>query len=223
MKSSVKYLFAVMFCFLWVVSAQAQFEMRRPTIQGVWSPEVGKGAVYSIDAKRADGGPTEMEMAVVGTETFEGKTGHWLETAMKTRREGQMVMKMLMVQVGKELQVKRMIMQMGDEPPMEFPVEMMQRGQQQAESADFREKAEKIGTETITTPAGTFECEHWRSTERNVTADVWFAASARPYGLVKTTSTEGGMTLIRLIDNAKSKIRGIPQKLDIQQMMRDRP
>jgi len=215
----------VIFCLLALVTpAAAQFGPgpRPPRVLGVWSPEVGAGAVYSFEGRNMP--KSELQFAVVGTESFEGKPGHWLEMVMQDPRQGPMVIKTLQVEIGGEMHVKRMIMQAPGQAPMEFPVDMMQMGRQsQPQSTDFRDKAEKIGTETITTPAGTFDCEHWRSTEGGQTADVWFTAKAKPYGMVKMTSAEGSMTLVRLVTDAKTQIKGTPQKFDMQQMMRDRP
>jgi len=208
---------AIAIC-LFAGAAAAQFPGRQgpPAFRGIWSPTVGAGAAYSIESKRDK---SEMEVAVVGTETHQGKSGYWLEMTMKTR-EGGMVSKMLMVNQENQLQPVRMIMQMEGQEAMEFPMEMMGRmgPRQEPQSSDFRNDAVRVGTESVTVPAGTFSCEHWKS--KDGTTDVWIAEKTGPWGLVKSVSKDSTMVLVRATTNATSKIKGTPKKFDMQQMMR---
>ena len=68
-----------------------------------------------------------------------------------------------------------------------------------------------MGTESVTTPAGTFTCEHLRTKDGS---DVWISAKAGPWGLVKSTSKDTTMVMVKVIDDAKSHIVGTPQSLD---------
>ena len=198
----------------------AQFRTRGPHLRGVWAPEVGAGAAYQVETKGE--GKQEMELAIVGTEIVDGKTGYWMEMAMKHPEHGQMVMKHLIVLADKDTEIKRMVMQMGDEPPIEMSLRMMMGQQAKAtEPADIRNEAERLGTETLTTPAGTFICEHWRSKDKS--SDFWLAEKVRPYGLIKMVSPDATMILIRVISNAKSRIKGTPRKFEPEEMMRPRP
>ncbi|MBI1750884.1 MAG: hypothetical protein HY234_11370 [Acidobacteria bacterium] len=212
---------AVMLCVLALclpAGAQMGMGMSGPSVRGVWKPVVGSGAAYQLESKRE--GKREMEFAIVGGETSEGKQGHWLEMTMTGRAEDQVVVKTLMAMDGKEIRVTRMVFQHGNDEPMEMSMQMMgMTGQQQKpQKADVRDDAERVGMETITTPAGTFQCEHWRSKDKS--ADFWVTDKVGPYGLVKMTSKEENMILIRVITNAKSKIRGTPKKFDPSEMMR---
>ncbi|MCI0541820.1 MAG: DUF4412 domain-containing protein [Verrucomicrobiales bacterium] len=191
-----------------------------PTFRGVWAPVVGSGAAYQVETNREK---REMEMAVVGTEPHEGKTGHWLEIFMKDPRQGDVVMKMLIVLDGSNTRSMRMIMQTQEMGPIEMPINLMGGGRgQTVNEADFRDKAERVGTESITTAAGTFACEHYRNKEDG--ADIWVAEKIAPYGLVKMISKDGTtMTLTRVITGAKSRIVGTPQKFDPGAMMREHP
>ncbi len=198
--------------------AQMGRGMMGRSVQGVWKPVVGSGAVYQTENKRE--GKQEMEMAVVGAETSEGKAGHWLEITVKDPAEGVIVVRQLVVQDGKQTQMVRMVFQKGNEEPMEMSMQMMgMMGQQpKAQKSDVRDESERVGMETITTPAGTFECEHWRSKDKS--SDYWVSEKVAPFGLVKMTSKEENMTLTRVIANAKTKIRGTPRKFDPAEMMR---
>ncbi|MBI3484549.1 MAG: hypothetical protein HY012_05285 [Acidobacteria bacterium] len=204
-----------------ITAAQMGMGMSGPSVRGVWAPVVGSGAVYQMESKRE--GKREMEMAIVGAETSEGKPGHWIEMAFKDRQEGQMVVRQLIALNGKQMQILRMVFQKGNEEPMEMSMEMMgmmgQMGQQpKPQKADIRDEAERVGMESVIVPGGTFECEHWRSKDK--TSDFWISGKVAPYGLVKMTSKDENMTLMRVITNAKTKIRGTPKKFDPAEMMR---
>jgi hypothetical protein len=200
-------------------TAAAQFgRMEMPSARGVWNPVVGSGAAYTMESKRE--GKGEMEFAIVGTEMVAGKTGHWMEMVFKGR-EGVMIMKSLYTLDANSMQVKRMIMQAPGEEPMEFPMNMAMMGNRAPQSADIRNDAELVGTETITTPAGTFECQHYRAKDKS--SDVWISEKVPPYGMVKMVSKDTTMTLARVITGAKSRITGTPRKFDPMEMMRRQP
>jgi hypothetical protein len=190
--------------------AQMGMQMPAPRIQGVWAPVVGAGAAYAMETRGQ--GKQEIEYAIVGTEMVEGKTGHWLEFVVKEGREVSVV-KQLYVVAGKEMVIKRMVVQSGDEEPMEFPLRMMQMGgPSQPSKADVREEAVRVGTETITVPGGTFSCEHWRA--KDGSGEYWVSEKVAPFGVVKATTKDGTMTLVRVLTNAKTKIRGTPRKME---------
>jgi hypothetical protein len=198
-------------------SAAAQFgRSPMPNVQGVWSPVVGKGAAYRMEGREKG----EMEIAVVGKEMLAGAEGYWMEFYTPKTPDGPTVLKQLMITSGPQVGIKRMIFQQGDEPPIEMDMSMMMgmAGQKQEHKSDFRSDAERVGIETITTPAGTFECEHWRSKDRKT--DLWVSLKVAPYGMVKMISEGTTTTLTKVINDARSRIVGTPQKLDMQEMMR---
>jgi hypothetical protein len=167
-------------------------------------------------------GKNEMEIAIVGSELHMGKTGYWVETVVSDRGKP-MISKLLTVADGKSARPVRMVVQPPGEEAMEFPMEMMGMmggARPQEQKTDFRETAVKVGTETITVPAGTFTCDHWRASDGS--AEVWVAEKAGPWGVVKSISGDTTMTLIKATTSATSKIKGTPRKMDLQQMMRDR-
>ena len=213
--------------FVLLVSPFATAQMGRgkgmggPSINGVWKPVVGSGAAYLTDTKGE--GKREMEITIVSAETSEGKPGYWMEQSFKDPKEGQMVIRTLVTSDGGQLRTLRMVMQQGNEEPIEISMDMMgMMGQQRKpEKSDIRKEAERVGKETITTPAGTFECEHWRL--KDEPGDFWVSEKVSPWGLVKSTSLESDTTLVKVITNATTKIRGTPKKLDMNEMMRKRP
>jgi hypothetical protein len=209
MKSFWKFILG--FCCVLFFAAAAHAQMgRAPQFSGVWNPVVGAGAAYSVQAR---GETTEMEMAVIGKEMVEGKDGYWFEMTMQSPREkGTMVMKYLYVLEGAQTRIVRMVMQAPGQPPMEMPASMMGRmGTQPTQTADIRTQSQDVGGESVTTPAGTFACEHYRA--RDGSWDVWVAKDLPPYGLVKSQAHDYTMTLLRVITNAKDKITGTPQSM----------
>lgn len=190
--------------------------MMSPSLHGVWNPVVGAGAAYSI--QHADGTTSEMEIAIVGKESVNGKDGYWMEISIP-RGDAQMVLKSLLVLDGANTTTVRMIMQPPGHDPMEMPSEMMQRRGPQP--ADVRSDSEDVGSESVTTPAGTFKTEHFR--RKDGTGDVWVAKEVPPWGLIKTTSKDTSLTLVRVITDAKDKITGTPKPFNPMEMQQRRP
>ncbi len=192
------------------VTASAQMGMgpRPPQVRGVWNPVVGSGAVYDLGAKNKG----SMEIAIVGTESVEGKPGYWLETTTTDPESGSAVyVKQLMVLEGSNTRTVRMIMQVSGQPPMEMPVGMMNRGQaQQSQAADIRGQSEAVGSESITTPGGTFTCQHYRM--KDGSGESWIAENVGPWGLVKSTGKDANMLVIKVFTDAKTHITGTPVK-----------
>jgi len=201
-------------------SAQGMMGMRAPNIPGQFSPVVGSGATYQMTGKS---GEVQWTYAVVGKESVDGADGYWLEMRTEAPRGGgPMIMKQLIVTSPSGVQIKRMIVQMAGRPPMEMPVGMMAagmgRGRGEAPSPSNGIQGERVGSESVTVPAGTFECEHYRSTADGKTSDVWVSTKVSPYGLVKMTSVDTNMVLEKVLDHETSQIHGEPQKMNLPGM-----
>lgn len=203
------FVFAVLFVATLPVGGQSVF--RPPQMPGVFQPVVGSGATYHIAT--AQNRDTQFTYAVVGKEG----DAYWMEIRSATAR-GSIVMKQLMSvpNGGQTPQILRMIVQTAGQPPMEMPVSMFNGATAQAQApsaAGSRALGEKVGTETVTVPAGTFECEHYRSASNGKNSDVWVSAKISPYGLVKMISGETRMELQKVLANETSQITGEPMKL----------
>jgi hypothetical protein len=186
--------------------ASAQMGMHvAPAMRGIFNPVVGSGGEYEMTT--AQGTKMVMEIAIVGKESVAGKDGYRFEMTMSNSPMGQMVMKSLTVVDGTDTVVSRMIMQMGSRPPMEMPTQSM-RSSAQKQPADIRDRAEDVGSEVVTTPAGTFTTEHYKL--KDGSGDAWVAAKAGPYGLVKFQGKDTSMVLTKVIADAKDKIAGTP-------------
>ncbi|MGD0958027.1 MAG: hypothetical protein ABR953_14540 [Candidatus Acidiferrales bacterium] len=199
-------------------SAQMGMGMRQlPIPRGVFSPVVGSGAAYEITT--SDGRKTNIEYAIVGKESVNGKDAYWMEWTTSGMGSGQMVMKVLTA-VGDSTITSRVIMQMPGRPPMEMPAQMTGRTNSQSVPADVRTSAEDVGSESITVPAGTFTCEHYRM--KDGSGDTWVSTKVNPLGVVKHQGKDSTMVLTKVITDAKDKIVGTPQPFNPMMMQQPR-
>ncbi len=190
------------------LAASAQMGMRgAPQLRGILNPVVGSGGQYEVTT--AKGGKMTMEMVIVGKESVYGKDAYWFENTMSSAQMGgDMITKALTVVNGADTAVSRIIMQMPNRPPMEMPAQMVQMHGQKRPT-DIRSDAEDVGPESVTTPAGTFATEHYKM--KDGSGDMWIAAKAGPYGLVKFQGEDSTMLLTKVITDGKDKITGTPQ------------
>jgi len=173
-----------------------------PPIRGGWHPRVGGGAEYTI---QATGQPAKRwELSVVGQEG----DGYWIEMYSP---EDSAVMKFLLSRGG----MQRVVMKMGQEPAIEMTG--MPMGPKAPET-DFEQTSQNLGKETITTPAGTFTCEHYRSTNNGEAVDVWIDQQVSPYGVIKSVTPATTMLLERVITGASSRITETPQSFQMPNM-----
>jgi hypothetical protein len=118
-----------------------------------------------------------------------------------------------------------MIMQQPGRPPMEMP-SMMMSMMQQHQSAPITTKGEGgpggtgelVGTESVTVPAGTFSCQHYRKTDARGTTDLWISTQVTPYAMVKMTGPDATMVLKKVLSGESSHIKGEPQKMNFPGM-----
>ena len=197
----------------WAQGMRGGMGRQTPSLLGDFKPLVGSGAQYQMTAQNRT---MKFSYVVVGKEDVEGSTGYWMEIrSQNPDMPGEMVMKQLMVLGGEKPQIKRMIMQAPGRPPFEMPMGMMMGmgPQGQAGRAGDTSPGEIVGSETITVPAGTFECEHYRKQEPHGTVDVWISPKVSPYGTVKISSGEMTIALEKVLSNENSHIQGEPQKM----------
>ena len=189
-----------------------------PQMPGMSNPLVGSGAEYLMNAK---GKEMDVAWAIVGKEDVNGSPGIWMETRMTSAEMGgEMVSKMLLVNTGAEAGVKRMIMQPPGRPPMEMGGMMMglMKGGQPKPSTGKPDYGELVGTETVTVPAGTFTCQHYRKQESNGPIDYWVTDQVTPYALAKMTGPDTTMVLKKTLTNETTHIKGEPQKMQFPGM-----
>jgi hypothetical protein len=201
-------------CAIAAMPARAQVGMeffKKPAISDIFKPVVGSGAVYETER---DQKKSTMEMFVIGQESVDGKDGYWLEFGHSDPRTGGTVYGKMLV-TKDDFQFHRMIFQQPGQPPMEMP---MNPAQQRARMTDEMEKWHKVSTESITVPAGTFECDHWAKDDGK--GDVWASSKVTPMSLVKEVTPTNTMVLVKVITDAKDHITGTPTKFDPEAMKR---
>ncbi len=219
MRKGLGVLFSALLC---AAGAGAQMGpsamMRPPAIQGVWNPVVGAGAVYENTDKKQE--KHAFEISIVGKESVNGKDAYWMEFGAEGVKSGGMVYaKMLITEQQGGMITERMIVQVPGQPqPLDMTMQVSSRMNREQQAADFHSKAERVGSETISVPAGTFSCEHWRM--KDGSGDIWFNAKVVPWGLVKFAGKDSTMILTKTITDAKDHITGKP--MSIQDMMRQR-
>lgn len=190
---------------------------------GLQNPTIGSGSEYLLNSK---GREMDMSVVAVGKEDVGGEAGYWMETRMTSEQlGGEMVMKTLLVSSASESGIKRMIIQRPGQPPMEFPTMMMSMMQQhQAQPMTSKGEGgpsgtgELVGTESVTVPAGTFNCQHYRKQDARGTTDLWISTQVTPYALVKMASPDANMVLKKVLTNESSHIKGEPQKMQFPGM-----
>jgi hypothetical protein len=181
---------------------------------GIFNPVVGAGAVYQVkDAGRPE---RTMEFAIVGKETVNGHDGYWIEFTMTGTPAGDVVVKTLAVVSNGNMLTSKTIMQMPGRPPMVMPSQMQAAGGH-VNFTDVRKKADIVGTESVTTPAGTFSCHHYHA--KDGSDDAWVSESVRPFGLVKDKDKDSTTLLVKTLTGVTDKISGTPQPFNPMLMM----
>jgi hypothetical protein len=215
MMKALKFVAVCTFCLaILAATASAQMGMgMRPSMpQGIFNPIVGSGAQY--ESTNSDGTKTTIEFSVVAKEAVNGKDGYWLEWATTSGRMGEIVMKTLIVP-GATDAPSRIIMQMGKGAPTEMP-QQGRMANAPKPNLDVREGGQNLGKESVTTPAGTFSCDHYRSKDGG---DTWVSSQAPPFGMVKSQNNGSTMVLTKLITGAHDRIVGTPVPFNPQMMM----
>ena len=158
--------------------------------------------MYQVQQK---GEPTATwEMAVVGQEG----NGWWVETRMNIPEE--VISKILMTDGG----VERFVVKAASQPAMELPAVQAQGVPQ----TGVEKTGALVGRESVTTPAGTFLCEHYRVQDGGGASDIWVTEAVSPYGVVKMVGPEITLTLAKTLTGATTRIRETPQKIAMPAM-----
>lgn len=185
-----------------------QNPLDRPELRKFWNPTVGKGAVYQRIENDSGKKTVSMEIQAVGKERVGGKEAYWIEFAFDTpEMKGTSYGKSLIV-FG-ETRPRRTIFQFPGMSAMEMPVRST------SGSAVKMQDLHKIGTETVTVPAGTFTCEHWKSGD----SDMWVSTRVSPFSLVKEVSKGTTEVLVKTIEKATDHITGPVKPFDPKAFM----
>jgi hypothetical protein len=199
------------------VRAQMGMDMfKKPSFTKVFNPVVGKGAEYQTIKTDSKTTPQTTQMFIVGKESVDGKDGYWMEIVTTTEKGGNFVGKMLFTK--DDFQFRRMVIQVPGQGAMEMPFNPAQGTKQSLQ--DTMSEWHSIGTESVTVPAGTFSCEHWKNDKNN--SEVWTNDKVTPFGMVKEMSPNNTMVLTKVLMDTPDQITGPVQKFNPQMMMQQR-
>jgi hypothetical protein len=209
-RTSALSLFAILLLLALPAAAQFGLGVKRPNITNIFRPVVGNGAVY--EETDSEGKKTALEMSIVDSEMVGTQRAYWMEVGHTDRRTNQLTYGKSLI-TPEDFKIHKSVFVM---PGSSQPV-LMDMDESRAHRDDLEKSLEKwrsAGTESITVPAGTFQCEHWSREDGK--GDVWASSQISPFGMVK--SVENGRTLLlaRLITGAKTHIIGTPVKFDPQ-------
>jgi hypothetical protein len=197
-------IFVISLVFAMAAAAGAQMAMRQtPLPRGIFRPVVGEGAVY--ETTNLSGPKNTIEFDVVGKDSVDGKDAYWLEFTIAGTQMGDVLSKILMVVDAGVTYNARTIVQMGNNPPMEMPAAMASKAQTPVE---IKDKADDLGIESVTVPAGTFSCEHYKM--KDGTGEAWVSDKVTPFGLVKSQGKDSSMVLLKTVTGVTDKITGTP-------------
>jgi hypothetical protein len=215
-RAHVVLLAAASLCFTNGVSAQMGMNLfKKPNISDIFKPVVGSGAVYEQTSTREkNSAPNQMEMTIVDKQLVDGEQGYWMEVAHQSHGQGPLIYSKILVT--KNFDIKKVVFQMPGQGAMEMPFNAAQNPKTNMQ--EQLEKWHQVGTETITVPAGTFSCAHWKKDTGN--DDVWVSDKVTPMSLVKQVGDTTSMTLVKVINNATDHITGPVQKFDPQALQR---
>ena len=153
------------------------------------TPKVGSWAKYRLVSGTDTTGT--MRMAIVGSEKRNGTDMTWLENTMQSER-GPMIMEMLVPGFPYDGSgIQEMIMKFGDRPAMKASPQMMSMVQRRSgnnPALSFKANCEHmklVGTETVTTPAGTFSTQHFKNDVNQ--SEAWISSKV-PFGMVKVVA-----------------------------------
>lgn len=191
-----------------------------PRIFGTFAMAEGSWAEYDIVDKKT-GELTVMRMNVLNKEGNE----FWYEVWMN-QKEGKSTIKMLLSgDPNNPENVKRLILQSGDQKPVEMPRDFVVMGRRMAgfmysefsgmpadKDAAAKVKIETVGPKTVETPAGKFsgtEVKLLSETGKQLAVYV-NDEKVKPFGVV-VSETEGSTMKVKAYgQGAKSRIKGTP-------------
>jgi len=188
---------------------------QRPALMKVFHPVVGKGARYASTSKTGGQAWTE-ELSIVGKDTVDGKDAYWMEMVRIDDKSGEHGGKALITV--DDFQVHRMVMEVPGQGLMEMPANMLMTSAKAGQHIQENMKEwHSVGSDTITVPAGTFSCEHWRNDKKN--EDMWASDKVVPFGMVKQAGPTSEMVLVKTLDSVQDRYSGPAKTFDMQQMM----
>ncbi len=168
-------------------TALAQAPGPPPLPMAVDLKKVSVGAWAEYDMTVGQLPPMKSRMALVGKAGDSSTLEMSMQGGMLSMAGGKMIVQTVIdADQGKEKPVKRVIMQIGDNDPMEMPVDNKQQTQ-------FHKPDPKsfVKEESVKVVAGTFKAKHYREkTPSGDPFDFWVSADVPPFGIVKVDAIQ---------------------------------
>jgi len=178
------------------------------------SSEPGVWAIYEITDKSSK---TQilLRQAITGIEKIdENTTALWLESEIIPTEGFPSVYRFLISydKNGKE-KIHKIVVREGANPPQNIDNETT------SENTETTSKKKLIGEEDIEFKNGKIKAKHYRIDGDNATKEIWLNDEVKPLGIVKLSTNEGEMILVKYGkggEESKSAI-ALPVKKDAQQ------
>ncbi len=217
-------------CFSLVVAVVFVFTMVQPSVAQVPGmpklygefkmPEKGAYATYKVTDNKSKA-ERIIKLSIVGKEKSEkGKDLYWYEIEETNSKTGAVnIMKMLISGNPQEIgTIQRMIVKSGKETASELPSAMIQMINQVSTDTTKAEKPKmkNLGLEKMKIGKETLKCDHFQYLSKGkATTDVWINAKVPLFGLVKSTTPDVTMELLKYGTNAVSAIKEKPEVLQM--------
>jgi hypothetical protein len=150
-----------------------------PTGMDMRKAHVGDWSEYTITVTGMP--PLKQRFALVARDAATN-TVEMISEGGSMGRGGKVAVKaVLAADPGKRDRIKQLVMQLGDNDPME----LRQEGAQKDQFAPL-DPRKLVGSERLTVAAGTFATKHYRDKKASGdTVDTWVSDEAPPFGLIK--------------------------------------
>ncbi|HEY1925010.1 MAG TPA: hypothetical protein VGG58_07140 [Candidatus Acidoferrum sp.] len=176
----------------------------KPNIADIFRPVVGSGAVYEMQSTdNKNDPPRQLEMSVVGKEMTPTGEAYWMEMGYADHHDNSKMMYSKML-VTKDFEFTKIIIQVPGQGAMEMPFDSKDMGKDKIK--DQLNDWSKVGSETVTVPAGTFSCAHWKKNDG--TDEVWVSDKVTPMSMVKQVGQKNTMVLVKQTTGVTDHITG---------------
>jgi hypothetical protein len=193
----------------------------KPAISEAVNPIVGKGGQYQTTRpNQKDATPELQEFAVVGRESVDGKDGFWVEISRQGKGDSGMVYAKILF-TKDDFQFHKIVVQQPGQQAIAMPFQPSDKTK--THMSEEAEKWHAVGAESITVPAGTFSCKHWKkdnSAGDTGDSDIWTSEKISPFGIVKQATPAQTMVLVKVITDAQDHITGPVKTFDPDEMKR---
>lgn len=205
------------------LAASAQIAQGPPTPLAVDLAKVAIGSSAQYTVTVGTMAPMSMKIGLVARTA----TGNTLETSIEggpAARAGKMITQVTLPP-GSSGKVQKMLLQLGNNDPMEMPIEGAQ-----AQQFSKPDPKTLVKEETIKVPAGSFKTKHYHDkTAQGDTVDFWVSEHVTPIGLVKMEAVPKSnpmiqgpikMELTATAKDAKPGITKAPKPFDQAALMK---